>query len=492
MARRISALFSFALAVALLPGCGGSTGPEVLTVASIRVTPELTLLDLGGTAQLTAVALTDAGDPIPDAVLEWRSLDPSATVDAGGRVAAVSAGVARIEVSSSDGPTASAEVRVSPVAGLSPDTGRYGAVVAIEGDDVLANATVRFTGPGGETVPASIRSAGPGALEVWVPVGAASGPLELEWPGGSAETVVEFVLTADSDVLAGGATVPFPYRNPSLLADAASPHAVSFTLAEEGPFALELSDHGPRDENTAVRAWLFRTDVEPSVLLSFVMTRDLAGGGAVLDSATYSRASLPAGDYTLLVAPMDLDDPDRTDVTRSFGLRLEPAARFGRAPDAYEPNDYPGEAPVTGLPLSEADPDTGPGFETPYGMDHYAFDVGSTSTVTITTEATGGLILVYLLSADVTDILEAWESDRVLASVEDDLATQTVSATLAPGRYTVLVWDWAGRARPYALDIDAAEPGAPGVPVTSGIPSARAAIVRPPWRPSAPRTGPGR
>lgn len=488
------------LTLPLAWACGGSTEPELPPVASVRVTPALAVLDIGGTVQLEAVALTAAGDPIPEAELEWRSTGDPATVDATGLVTAVSAGVVEIEAASADGAVGRAEVRVSPVAAMSPDTGRYGAIVTLEGDAALAEATVSFSGPGDETVPATVRTAGAGELEVWVPVGAASGPLWLTWPGGTARTAAEFELTAGSDVLAGGATVPFPYHNPSLLGDAAAPHEIAFTLAEAGPFTLEISDRGPRVEATTVRAWLFRTDVEPSVLVSFVMTRDLLES-AVLDSAAFSRASLPAGDYTLLVSPMDLDSPERTDVTRPFGLRLLAGERFERPPDAREPNDFPAETPTVPLPFTG--PPTGElGFEGPYAMDHYALDVAVTTTLTLTTGAPDARILVYLFPDGVTDILEAWETDRLLAAAEGEETSQTVTATVQPGRYTALVWDWSGRARPYELEITGAVSGAgvdatpahaPSAASPSTAPArartlpatwARAAAVRPPWRPS--------
>ena len=312
-------------------------------------------------------------------------------------------------------------------------------------------------------------------------------------------------------MLAGGATVPFPYHNPSLLADGAAPHSIAFTVPEAGPFALELVDRSGKDRE-AVRAWLFRTDGTPSMLTSFVMTWDLVAD-EVLDTVVYSRASLPAGDYALLVAPMDLNDPARTDLTRPFGLRLEAAERLGRAADADEPNDFPAEAPTVTLPHAPA----GPGFETPYGMDHYAFEVADTTTVAITTSAPDAQVLTYVFPDSVTDILEAWETGQFLASAGGADSVQTASATLSPGRYTALVWDWGGRARAYELEMAASAPlmaaaGRTGTMAvrspasdgpSQGPPSAgaaasalrlppAAAALRAPWRPPSTHPGPRR
>ncbi len=467
------------LVLATAPACDGPSGPDFPAVSRIRVSPSTLVLDPGDTVRLTATALDDAGRPISEAdpdFISWSGDDAVATVDAAGLVTAVAFGAADVVAESWDGATASSEVAVSPVTSLSPDTGRWGAVVTVGGDDLPANSAVYFTGPDDALLPAFTKSAADGALEVWVPAGAVTGPLTLEWPTGEAVTRRSFQVTGASDVLAGGAVVPFPFRNPSLMADGEAPHELTFSVAEAGPFTLELTDRGPANANTTVRAWLFRTDVDPSVLVSFVMTREPAALNAILDRVTYSRASLPAGEYTVIVAPMDLGAPENTAVTRAFGLRLDASAQPDRPADAREPNDFPAEAPTLTLPA----PEGGLGFETPFAMDHYAFELTDTTTVWVTTGVADSLVLTYLFPAGVTDILEAWENDAVLASAGDGGPLQTVEATLPPGAYTALVWDWAGRARGYSLGMDTVAP--------AFDPSGEA-VVGEPAAASRPRTG---
>lgn len=503
--RRIPFLLVTVLLAALtaLPACDGPSGPELPAVSRVRISPPTAVLDPGDTVRLTATALDEDGRPIPETagLLSWRTDDAAVTVDSTGLVTAVAYGRTAVEAESWDGSAGRTDVAVSPVTALAPDTGRWGAVVTVAGDAIPSNAAVFFSSADGEPVPAFTKSAAAGELEVWVPAGAVTGPLTVCWGTDSATTRRAFGVTAQADVLAGGAAVSFPYRNPSLMANGEAPHEIAFTLPEAGPFTLELYDRAMRNANTTVRAWLFRTDVDPSVLVSFVMTREPAATNAVLDSVAYSRASLPAGEYTVMVAPMRLDAPDSTAVTRAFGLGLEAAQRTGRPADAREPNDFPAEAPTVQLPFTGG----GLGFETPFAMDHYAFELADTATVTVTTRASDALVLTYLVPGHVTDILEAWENDAVLAAAEGQDTVQTVAATLPPGVYTALVWDWGGRTRAYSLEVTAGAT-APmvrqaGVSAMTAVPAGAASIgarppasvrTRPRARQPAPDPGPRR
>ncbi|HUG38864.1 MAG TPA: Ig-like domain-containing protein, partial [Longimicrobiales bacterium] len=435
-------------------------------VAEVVVEPETGSLDIADTLRLSATAFSAAGEPIDDPGLTWRSASADATVDAAGLVTGVGPGSVLVEAVSSNGTIGSALVRITPVTAIEPDSGRFGQVVTIRGVGLHPATTVFFTGATGR-VPAFTRQGAADALEVWVPVGARTGTLELAWPGDAVVTSRAFRLTAEQDVYAGTpepAEIPFPFANPSLLAGGGATHAFRFTIAEATPFALHLADHGAAFPETAARAWLFRVDPQPSTLVSFLMTREHLNTGARLDSVAYSRTSLPAGDYVLMVAALDLVDAGNTDVQRPFGIRLAAAEAFARAPDPHEPNDFPAEAPVVSLPFAAA----GLGAENPYAMDHYAFEVADSGTVTITATAASPLLLLYLLPDGPQDILAAWESDAVLAGADGALAAQQVQATVPAGRYTALVWDWAGHARPYDLEITAAAAAA----ATAGDPDA--------------------
>jgi hypothetical protein len=434
--------------------CGDSPTDLPPAVAAVTVSPASAFLDLADTLRLSATATGPGGGIVVDEGLTWRSDSDRATVDPTGLVTGVAPGVVRIEAVASNGVVGSAQVRVTPVAAIEPDTGRYGQVVTVRGI-LPAGATVYFSGAGGEWERAHTRQAGPDALEVWVPVGAADGPLRLTWPGDSAVTRRHFGLAAPEDVYAGRSDpveLPFPFHNPSLLAGGGAPHAFRFHIPQATPFSLHLVDRGSPSDETTVRAWLFRVDPGPTTLVSFVMTLDNLGIGAALDSVAYSRTALPAGEYVILVAALDLESAENTAVRRAFGIRLSATASFGLAPDAYEPNDFPAEAQVVGLPFRE----TGLHAENPFAMDHYTFDIADESTITLATSAADPWLLLYLLPAEPVDILAAWEDDRVLAEATGDELDQQITATVPAGRYTALIWDWAARARPYDLEITAA------------------------------------
>lgn len=450
--RILPPVIAVALAVSL--ACGDPSEPPVegrTPVSVVHVVPGMAFVDPGDTLQLSAVALDSGGSPVSDAGLTWRSLSAAATVDETGRVIGAEPGEARIEAVAWNGVVGGATVRVTPVESISPNAGRYGEIVTLTGTELPGNVTVSFSGPEGTRVRAYTRGASPGSIEVWVPVHARDGPLQLVSPGDSIVTSREFRLVADEDVYAGhdSATLSFPYHNPSLLARDDTPHRFRFDVTEPTPFSLVLADRGDPNVETAVRAWLFRYDTDPVTLTAFVMTRDYVGDGAVLDSAVYSRASLPPGQYVLLVAAMDLAQPGAGGARRPFGIRLEAAQRFALAPDPFDPNDFPAEAPVLTLPFAAADLRA----ENGHAMDHYMIEVEEASTLTATSATSAPWLFMMLFRGDLEDILAAWDRDGVVAESDGQSGQQQIQATVPAGRYSLLVWEWGGRARTYSLEI---------------------------------------
>ena len=459
--------------------CGGDPVDPGPPVSAVTVSPASSFLDLNATTRLMAVASTSTGTELSDVELTWRSSSAAATVDETGLVTAVSPGEAVIEAEAHNGVVGSATIKVTPVESLAPDTGRYGGTLTLAGDGFAADTRVYFTAAAGGTVRAFTRTASSDAIEVFIPVGADDGPIHLAWAGDSVATSSTFTLTAEQDVyasLGAPATIPFPFHNPSLLATSAEPHELHFTLAAPSPFSLQLADRGEAFLDVAARYWLFRTDTEPSTLVAFGITRDQLDRSAVLDSVAYGRDLLPAGDYALVVAALDLHDETSADVSRPFGLTLTDGASFQLGPDDREPDDYPAEAATVALPYTG----TQRRLENPFAMDHYPFDIAATSDVTITTTADDSLLLVYVIPDGHTDILAAWDAAAVQAEADGSAASQTVQATLPPGRYTALVWDWGGRSRRYDIGITAAPAAAAGIaPATANAPRPAAGPTAP-------------
>lgn len=80
-------------ALAALGACEEDTPADPIRVASIAVTPRLTTARVGGTQQLTAVAMDAKGSPMSGETFTWRSSEPTvATVNASGLVTYVGAG----------------------------------------------------------------------------------------------------------------------------------------------------------------------------------------------------------------------------------------------------------------------------------------------------------------------------------------------------------------------------------------------------------------
>ena len=134
--RALGLRWLFAAASATLAACGGATtGPTVPAVASVEVTPAAdTILALGQTQQLSAVAKDAAGDPIPGKTFTWRSSAPGiASVDtASGLVTGVANGAASIAatVDGKSGQATVAVVQQVATVTVSPDTGLLGAIGA--------------------------------------------------------------------------------------------------------------------------------------------------------------------------------------------------------------------------------------------------------------------------------------------------------------------------------------------------------------------------
>ena len=91
------ALLLFLLVAAGL-SCGGSTsGPSVTMVASVTVSAPLKSIDVGKTAQLSAVAFDQTGAQLVGVTFQWFSSDKTiATVSNTGAVTGVAVGSARI------------------------------------------------------------------------------------------------------------------------------------------------------------------------------------------------------------------------------------------------------------------------------------------------------------------------------------------------------------------------------------------------------------
>ncbi len=89
--------------------------PLPAAVASVQIAPTTLLLDAGETGQLRAAVADANGNALTDRTVAWTSASPSiATVDATGKVTAVTAGIARISATS-EGKSADATVQVRRV-----------------------------------------------------------------------------------------------------------------------------------------------------------------------------------------------------------------------------------------------------------------------------------------------------------------------------------------------------------------------------------------
>ena len=116
VAARRATRFATLAFLAALAACGGSDepkpNPKPTTVATVRVTPQSSTVDVGLTLQLGATTVDALGAVVAGRTVTWASLQPAiATVSAAGLVTGVGAGSATI-TASADGVTGNATIAV--------------------------------------------------------------------------------------------------------------------------------------------------------------------------------------------------------------------------------------------------------------------------------------------------------------------------------------------------------------------------------------------
>ena len=179
---------------------GEASGSAVVTVtqsvASVEVSPSAQTIALGSTLQLTAEAFDENGDAVAGAEFSWESSDAAvATVDAGGLVTGVAAGMATITASAGEASGSSvvtvtpsvASVEVSP----SAQTIELGSTLQLTAEAFDENgeavAEVEFAW---ETSDAAVAAVDAGGLVTGVAVGTATITASAGSGQGTAEVTV--------------------------------------------------------------------------------------------------------------------------------------------------------------------------------------------------------------------------------------------------------------------------------------------------------------
>ena len=221
---RVGRVVRWALVGLVATGCSDAVGPPI--PASVAISPGAVVLgEVGASARLGAVAFDAAGDPIPDASVEWRSGNPGvAAISVDGTVRGVANGET-VVTARAGGAEGSATVRVGLPAGLGlmplgPDT----ATAPVAGTVALS---VRVESALGTPYPgAAVRwSAAPGSGSITpVAVSDASGLVEATWTlGTTAGTHTAFATLetgSDLEIVSFSATAtPGAAASVSLSAD---------------------------------------------------------------------------------------------------------------------------------------------------------------------------------------------------------------------------------------------------------------------------------
>jgi uncharacterized protein YjdB len=217
--------------IALLSGCGGSSGPRLVakSVTALAVTPATPSIAVGATQQLTATAsYSDGSTANVTTSVSWTSSAASvATVNSGGMVTAVAAGSATVTASLSGvngnsaftiaaaAPTLSS-IAVTP-ANPTVTTGatQQFTATATYSDGSTKNVTTTATWTSSATAVATIDAAGlatgvaQGSATITAALSGVSGTTTLTVPAPTAPTLTSIAVTPANPGVAVGATQQF-------------------------------------------------------------------------------------------------------------------------------------------------------------------------------------------------------------------------------------------------------------------------------------------
>ncbi|MGA7525324.1 MAG: Ig-like domain-containing protein [Acidobacteriaceae bacterium] len=217
--------------VAVLSGCGGSSGPALAakTLTALAVTPATPSLTVGATQQLTATATySDGSSANVTGSATWTSSNASiASVTSGGMATAVSAGAATVTASlggvsgtsafsvSAAAPTL-VSIAVTPASpALAAGSTQQFTATGTYSDGSTQNVTATATWTSSATAVATISASGlatavaQGSTTISAALNGVSGTATLTVPTATGPTLVSIAVTPASPALAAGSTQQF-------------------------------------------------------------------------------------------------------------------------------------------------------------------------------------------------------------------------------------------------------------------------------------------
>lgn len=449
-ARRAGVPAAALLALASL-ACGDEGTPPPPPVSYIVVSPEDTVVALGDSVRLTATAYGLDGVPLPRSFI-WSGEPPGvARVDSlSGLVVSWGVGDYRVTAREPLGVRGFARVRVRRLVGFEPEHGAFGQVVTFRGVGFGPGSSVRFGAAKGEV--RSISADGR-ELEAWVPWDAVTGPVEVRFADGSVvRSEGAFYVTGGGDDalepndLFVGTRIPIPFRNPYLLTRRENMDHVEFTLARAQPVTIRVLDRQtPISWPLHLVVQLQEPELDDFVGVSpaYSYGQDREQPGLI------SRARLEAGSYHARIFVF----PSFIALDRRYELIVDTLPVFARAPDRFEPNDFPREAPLVAVPFDEV-----LAIENPWMADYYRIRLAEASEVSVQTEGgvEGGLALFFFNGPRTVHwIVSAGDFPPVYAASLFPGLFQELECVVDAGEYVVGVIENSGIAPEYRLRITA-------------------------------------
>ena len=430
-------------------GCEEGPLPPPLP-SYIVVTPAEALLAPGDSTELS-VHVFSADDERIDIPVTFHVDDLDVgRVDEAGVLGALAPGVTRVVAREAGGVQGQTTLEVAFVTGFSPPNSAPGGILTIRGANFGAQTRAFFGATSGPT--RTVASDGR-TFESWVPFGVPSGPLTVVLADGQRITTNEsFFLTGDGDdaLEPNDFDVPVdlsvPYENPFLLSLVQNMDYYTISLNRPAPLTISVSD---REE---INTWNQRLTLQVNHAEDFEEVVGIAPvfafeGNQRIDGVI-SRELFPVGDYAIRIFVA----PGNGAVDRRYEITVDTLVTHAVAADSYEPNDWPLEAPLIGLPFVDS-----MSIENPWAVDYFTIRVGERSKISMRLRHSGGSKGLFFLQDDRSVLWSVSNGVRPLVwrGVIAPFGEIELDCTELAGEYRIGVLENGGLTGRYELEVTA-------------------------------------
>ena len=237
-----------------------------------------------------------------------------------------------------------------------------------------------------------------------------------------------------------------PYENPFLLSRVQNMDYYTISLNRPAPLTISVSD---REE---INTWNQRLTLQVNHAEDFEEVVGIAPvfafeGNQRIDGVI-SRELFPVGDYAIRIFVA----PGNGAVDRRYEITVDTLVTHAVAADSYEPNDWPLEAPLIGLPFVDS-----MSIENPWAVDYFTIRVGERSKISMRLRHSGGSKGLFFLQDDRSVLWSVSNGVRPLVwrGVIAPFGEIELDCTELAGEYRIGVLENGGLTGRYELEVTA-------------------------------------